>query len=266
MKFFPPRLEALICWFLGPPAVAAMAPKVDDQEATRKTQQHQLQSPIFQLPGEIRDVIYGYYLEFCWDDVQSPRDDSPPLSRFFGENPAGPIPALMAACKRLYREMSPRASREAALVFSCLGFHPFVGQWTANGFASHGPLRLDRLLSVALSINSNDTVWWITRAFQQYLVSQMHHVKEIRLDLYGVPSRPGQRRAWLVRQQRGLAVFLGELRSLEKIRLRGTFPVELVAVLQTATKAEVVTSKLTTSWGLPWVWGDSGIVSLNTSA
>ncbi|KAF5491022.1 hypothetical protein CGCF413_v010917 [Colletotrichum fructicola] len=112
-------------------------------EMTSPTNQES--SRLFELPWEIRERIYEYYLSFDHDDFG---DTLRPLHLYIEQGGySKPIPPLMLTSKRAYRELHQRVHSDAVMRVHTAGWGD-----RRIGFAVHGKLRFERLrrLNVAL--------------------------------------------------------------------------------------------------------------------
>ena len=254
-------LEWLINWLFGSttPRATEEHSAVDGvdygEDAPEKRIQPQLQSPLFRLPGEVRALIYRYYLNLTWDDVRisCSRPDATRLlaaHHFTKDLPTAAVPGMMVACKRLYHELSPRAADETTLVVWHRQWRPFVGQVFVYGLASHGRLRFENLRKLAIRLKSDIMIGWMWGSLFQDLFLQMEQLRELELDVFDEPRTKRDRRKWQQEDEEALAPCLEKMKALHTIRFRGAVPSELVAFFRAQTGANVITSDLTMAWGL----------------
>ncbi|KAJ8110748.1 hypothetical protein ONZ43_g5792 [Nemania bipapillata] len=113
----------------------------------------QANSPLFSLPSEVRDRIYDFYLTHDHSDFG---DTLRPHQLYLDDDTAyaRPLPALMRACKRAYREMHPRVHGQAVMRVEMRGRVE-----RRIGFAVHGPLRLARLRRLCLLVPMEYPNW-----------------------------------------------------------------------------------------------------------
>ncbi|KAF4855129.1 hypothetical protein CGCSCA4_v001284 [Colletotrichum siamense] len=105
-------------------------------EMTSPTNQES--SKLFELPWEIRERIYEYYLSFDHDDFG---DTLRPLHLYIEQGGySKPIPPLMLTSKRAYRELHQRVHSDAVMRVHTAGWGD-----RRIGFAVHGKLRFERL-------------------------------------------------------------------------------------------------------------------------
>uniref|UniRef100_L2FAZ1 Uncharacterized protein n=1 Tax=Colletotrichum fructicola (strain Nara gc5) TaxID=1213859 RepID=L2FAZ1_COLFN len=105
-------------------------------EMTSPTNQES--SRLFELPWEIRERIYEYYLSFDHDDFG---DTLRPLHLYIEQGGySKPIPPLMLTSKRAYRELHQRVHSDAVMRVHTAGWGD-----RRIGFAVHGKLRFERL-------------------------------------------------------------------------------------------------------------------------
>lgn len=106
----------------------------------------QVQSPLFQLPGEIREKIQREVLkpndaaDLLFPSTQHPEDHY--VNRPYAEG----TPALMGTCKRMQTEMSSFAFSHAMIHETEIGFG------TRIGMKVHGALRWDRLRQISVVV------------------------------------------------------------------------------------------------------------------
>ncbi|KAF4879311.1 hypothetical protein CGCSCA1_v001548 [Colletotrichum siamense] len=99
---------------------------------------NQESSKLFELPWEIRERIYEYYLSFDHDDFG---DTLRPLHLYIEQGGySKPIPPLMLTSKRAYRELHQRVHSDAVMRVHTAGWGD-----RRIGFAVHGKLRFERL-------------------------------------------------------------------------------------------------------------------------
>ncbi|KAI0880223.1 uncharacterized protein GGS22DRAFT_182450 [Annulohypoxylon maeteangense] len=114
-------------------------------------------SPLFQLPQEVRDKIYEFYLAFNHSDFE---DTLRPQIVYFGDVPySRPLPSLMLTCKSLYQELSPTVHGEAILRVEIPGWND-----RRIGFGVRGNLKFDRLSKLYLLIATEHPNWnsWLS--------------------------------------------------------------------------------------------------------
>jgi len=95
------------------PAIVVTPAAPEPPPATAPYQQ--LQSLLFRLPGELRNVIYATYLPGALGAAHHVRADAFALRTTALAKRRRPLPPLMLACRRLYNELSFPAASHAAV-------------------------------------------------------------------------------------------------------------------------------------------------------
>lgn len=141
------------------------------------TMHPQNESPLFQLPAELRESVQRFSL------LPRSRDESKLLeeARFTdvvfrtGERP---VPALMRTCKKMYREMSPFAFTEIIVHIS-----PY-NHGTSHRLLSHGNLRFERLRHISVIYSREDSPYATNFSVCRFLPNLLNHCPEVsRLDI-----------------------------------------------------------------------------------
>ncbi|KAI3393981.1 hypothetical protein diail_3342 [Diaporthe ilicicola] len=181
---------------------------------------NQLDSWLFDIPGEVREIIYSFALTFRYGDFEF---SSRPFFVFLGErNFSRPLPALMLTCKRAYAEMQARVHGEAILR-ACMFEHG-----KRIGLAVRGTLRIPRLRRLVFHVameHANCNTW--VRFFGHVLESA-EELKELVIDWEPRRSRSATRVGFMAQhedrmEKRLFKAVAGALR-LESLRIHGDIP------------------------------------------
>lgn len=250
------RLRSYVATCLTPTGSPAKPKPLDTSRALAATatrapaESQQCQSPFFQLPGEIREMIYRHYLAFTWDTFHTARSDGPGRLQFYDQQFARPLPALVRACKRLYREMWRRCQLRAAFLVYHLRWLPFVGLDTIFGIAVHGPLRLPQLRTLVVVVNSQCHANWTWGQHLFTLLWRATQLRELIFELYAVPGQDVGMTRWRTGQEEELVQALKKLPQLEVVRFRGDVSDHLLERMAFETRAKVLRSELSRCWTL----------------
>ncbi|KAI1101576.1 hypothetical protein F4804DRAFT_293733 [Jackrogersella minutella] len=143
----------------------------------------QTQSPLFNLPREVRDKIYEFYLAFDHDDFE---DTLRPQLVYLGDVPySQPLPSLMLTCKSLYRELSPTVHGETVLRVEVHGWND-----RRIGFGIRGALRFDRLEKLYLLIATEHPNWNSWLSFFETVVGRAKNLQALVIDWGPRPVDP----------------------------------------------------------------------------
>ena len=134
----------------------------------------QSSSSFFDMPGEIREAIYAYYLAFHYSDFQF---SSRPFFTFLGEREySKPLPALTLSCKRAYNEMRSTVHEEAVLR-ACMFEHG-----KRIGLAVHGSLKLPRLRRLVFHVAMEHANWNTWMSFFSHVMGCAEGLRELVVD------------------------------------------------------------------------------------
>ncbi|KAI1505708.1 hypothetical protein F5X99DRAFT_215889 [Biscogniauxia marginata] len=205
-------------------------------------------SPLFQLPFEVRERIYGFYLSFEYTDFN---DTLRPGLTYFESDAcySTPLPALMLACKALYRELAPAVHEQAFLRIHKLG------QYSDRriGFAVRGTLRFARLRTLYLLVAMEYPNWNGWLAFFGEVVRHARNLTTLVVDWRPRPVRDG---AWYGRMNRKkedeLLRIIAGAESLQTIRLYGGVPAGWKDYFEANSGIRVV------DYPFPW-WVEPGL-------
>lgn len=129
----------------------------------------QLTCPLFQLPAEVRQAIYAYYLAFTSVDLEA-SETMRPTHKFLDATTmtSTPLPELMQTCRRAYTEMAPLAHGTVVVRVRIggsggSGRRGTTGDARRIGIACHGVLRPERLSKLVLVVAMEHANWnaWI---------------------------------------------------------------------------------------------------------
>lgn len=177
-------------------------------------------SPLFDIPGEIREAIYTFALAFRYSDFEF---SSRPFYTFVLEPPfARPLPALMLTCKRAYAELRARV-REEVILRACMFEHG-----KRLGLAVHGTLNIPRLRRLVFHVAMEHANWNTWIKFFAHVLESAEGLKELVIDWE--PRRcPSPRRIGFLAQQedrmeKRLFKAVAGAPHLESLRIHGDIP------------------------------------------
>lgn len=213
------------------------------------TPNQQPASPFFRLPSELRHRIYEYYLSFTASDFA---DTVRPTHMYFDDATphAPPLPSLMATCKRAYTELAPTVHSTAALRVH----RPGARKERRVGFATHGPLRLERLRRMVLIIDLDYAYW---NAWLDFFAAVTNRARALEHLVIDWAPRPSPRiSTWEAKRDEGkerafLDLLLG-MESLKTVRFFGVVPPSWGRELR------VLETRFSTAWLTGRWWREPG--------
>ncbi|KAL0934812.1 uncharacterized protein CTRU02_209403 [Colletotrichum truncatum] len=205
-------------------------------------------SQLFQLPWEIREQIYAYYLSF---DLEDFGDTLRPLHLYIEqEGYAKPIPPLMLTCKRAYREVHRQVHSDAVMRVHTAGWGgPRVG------FAVHGTLRFERLQRLYVLVAMEYPNWNRWLGMFSEVSQRATNLSELVIDWEPRPSS-GSIKGWEAKlaekKQNEFFNILSGLKNLQVIRFHGEMPTGWRERFEKETPATLF------SYRFKW-WKESGM-------
>ncbi|KAH8747199.1 hypothetical protein F5883DRAFT_251619 [Diaporthe sp. PMI_573] len=182
---------------------------------------NQAGSPLFELPGEIREVIYSFALTFGYNDFEF---SSRPFYVFVLEQPfTRPLPALMLTCKRAYTELRSRVQEEAILR-ACMFEHG-----KRIGLAVHGTLNIPRLRRLVFHVAMEHANWNTWVKFFAHVLESAEGLKELVIDWEPRRSPSAATRVGFLaqhedRMEKRLFRAVAGAPHLESLRIHGDIP------------------------------------------
>ncbi|CAJ2507546.1 Uu.00g087320.m01.CDS01 [Anthostomella pinea] len=194
-------------------------------------------SPLLNLPLEVRERIYDYYLSFDHGDFG---DSLRPLHDYLesGERHSTPLPRLMFASRAAYRDLAPLVHYEAVLRIHTQGRHG-----RRIGFAVHGNLCLARLRRLVLVLAAEYPAWnaWLEFFRQVVREGRAEALECLTLDWH--PRMVGEK-GWEGRLNRKkedeFFGVIGGMKGLRVVRVFGAVDEGWRTRLQARTGARVV--------------------------
>lgn len=182
---------------------------------------NQADSSLFNIPGEIREIIYSLVLAFRYSDFEF---SSRPFYNFGGEPAASrPLPALMLTCRRAHAELQARVQEEAVLR-ACMFEHG-----RRIGLAVHGTLRIPRLRRLVFHVAMEHANWNTWVKFFGHVLESAEGLRELVIDWE--PRRsplPATRVGFMAqhetRMEKRLFKAVSGARHLESLRIHGDIP------------------------------------------
>lgn len=234
------------------PAASEEAPAESPCTAAPAHAYLQLQSPFFgRLPAEVRNAIYAHYLAFKWAQPVARCGRLPTLAELVHAEAwpwVFPLPAAMAACRRLYRELAPRAHGRAALLLWRFS-HSAPPPRPLDLFhraACYGPLRWGPLRSLTVCAMMV-CPWWDWAALLAAVFARAPCLRELVVEWQVRPADAelaercaSMRRRWLAEEEKELLAAIAEQRGLEVVRLGGAVPDSWVRFLEGRMEARIV--------------------------
>ncbi|KAI0802202.1 hypothetical protein GGR55DRAFT_456533 [Xylaria sp. FL0064] len=178
----------------------------------------QFNSPLFSLPHEIRDRIYGFYLTPNNGDFENALR---PHNMFLGGAVySRTIPVLMRTCKRAHREMYAAVHQQALMRVEM----PDHAE-RRIGFAVHGTLRFGRLRKLWLLIPMEHPNW---NCWLHFFGDVVHHTPGLEVLVVDWSPRPITAGGWtgrinLKKEDEFLQMIKG-LKQLHTVWLHGNIP------------------------------------------
>lgn len=182
-------------------------------------------SPLFQIPGEVREIIYAHALSFRYADFEF---SNRPFHTFAGgdegqpEQPAfaRPLPPLMLTCRRAYAELRDRVEGEAVLR-ACMFEHG-----RRIGLAAHGNLKFSRLRRLVFHVAMEHANWNTWFKFFAHVLEAAGQLRELVIDWEprrssSYSSRVGFMALHEDRMERRLFGAVAGARRLESLRIHG---------------------------------------------
>ncbi|KAF4941442.1 hypothetical protein CGCF245_v001541 [Colletotrichum fructicola] len=192
-----------------PPGVEMTSPT--NQESSR----------LFELPWEIRERIYEYYLSFDHDDFG---DTLRPLHLYIEQGGySKPIPPLMLTSKRAYRELHQRVHSDAVMRVHTAGWGD-----RRIGFAVHGKLRFERLRRLYVLVAMEYPNWNRWLGMLGEVTRRATNLNELVVDWEPRPSN-GNTKVWEAklteRKHDEFFRIISDLKNLQVVRFHGDMPV-----------------------------------------
>lgn len=185
------------------------------------TYDNQADSALFNIPGEIRQIIYSFALAFRYSDFEF---SSRPFYNFGGD-PAScrPLPALMLTCRQAYAELQAKVDEEAVLR-ACMFEHG-----RRIGLAVHGTLRIPRLRRLVFHVAMEHANWNTWVKFFGHVLESAEGLKELVIDWEprrspSAATRVGFMAQHETRMEKRLFKAVAGARNLESLRIHGDIP------------------------------------------
>ncbi|CAI0653897.1 unnamed protein product, partial [Colletotrichum noveboracense] len=187
-------------------------------EMTSPTNQES--SRLFELPWEIRERIYEYYLSFDHDDFG---DTLRPLHLYIEQGGySKPIPPLMLTSKRAYRELHQRVHSDAVMRVHTAGWGD-----RRIGFAVHGKLRFERLRRLYVLVAMEYPNWNRWLGMLGEVARRATNLSELVVDWEPRPSS-GNTKVWEAklteRKHDEFFRIIADLKNLQVVRFHGDMP------------------------------------------
>ncbi|KAF9876885.1 short-chain dehydrogenase reductase sdr [Colletotrichum karsti] len=175
-------------------------------------------SRLFELPWEIRERIYEYYLSFDHNDFG---DTLRPLHLYIEQGGySKPIPPLMLTCKRGYRELHQRVHSDALMRVHTAGWGD-----RRIGFAVHGTLRFERLRRLYILVAMEYPNWNRWLGMFGEVARRAKNLSELVVDW---EPRPNSTKGWEAKlTEKKYDEFFGivsDLKNLQVVRFHGVMP------------------------------------------
>ncbi|KAK2731919.1 hypothetical protein CKAH01_08791 [Colletotrichum kahawae] len=182
---------------------------------------NQESSMLFELPWEIRERIYEYYLSFDHDDFG---DTLRPLHLYIEQGGySKPIPPLMLTSKRAYRELHQRVHSDAVMRVHTAGWGD-----RRIGFAVHGKLRFERLRRLYVLVAMEYPNWNRWLGMLGEVARRATNLNELVVDWEPRPSS-GNAKVWEAklteRKHDEFFKILSDIKNLQVVRFHGEMPV-----------------------------------------
>ncbi|KAF0327907.1 hypothetical protein GQ607_004738 [Colletotrichum asianum] len=187
-------------------------------EMTSPTNQES--SRLFELPWEIRERIYEYYLSFDHDDFG---DTLRPLHLYIEQGGySKPIPPLMLTSKRAYRELHQRVHSDAVMRVHTAGWGD-----RRIGFAVHGKLRFERLRRLYVLVAMEYPNWNRWLGMLGEVARRAKNLSELVVDWEPRPSG-GNTKVWEAklteRKHDEFFKIISDLKNLQVVKFHGDMP------------------------------------------
>ncbi|KAL1853606.1 hypothetical protein Daus18300_011729 [Diaporthe australafricana] len=207
---------------------------------------NQNHSIFFDIPGEVREIIYSFALTIRYSDFEF---SSRPFFVFWGErNFSTPLPALMLTCKRAYVEMRARVHEEAVLR-ACMFEHG-----RRIGVAVRGTFRIPRLRRLVFHVAMEHANWNTWVKFFGHVLESAEGLKELVIDWEPRRSPMATRVGFMAqhedRMEKRLFRAVAEAPHLESLRIHGHIPAHWVEELDQMLDGKVKVVCMRERWWL----------------